>query len=185
MLQNYTMHARHQRHPESTNAYLVGGGIASLAAAVHLIHDAHVPPSRIYILESGPVLGRSMNSRGTPEAGYILQDGLVLDSSYVCLYDLLSTIPSLANPAKTVKQEINEFNVMLGNRTHATARLVASATNGPQIVDGQNLGLSEGDRNNLLRVLIESEDKLGDLRITDCFEKAFFGTNFWFLWATT
>lgn len=31
------------RDPKETNAYLVGGGIASLAAAVDLIHDAHVP----------------------------------------------------------------------------------------------------------------------------------------------
>lgn len=185
MLQSHSMRAGQQRNPKSASAYLVGGGIASLAAATYLIHHAHVPPSRIYILEFGPVLGRSMDSGGTPEAGYILQDGLVLDSSYVCLYDLLSTIPSLINPAKTVKQEINEFNVMLGNRTHASARLVASATNGPQIVDGQDLGLSEGDRNSLLHIFIESEDKLCDRRITDCFKETFFVTNFWYLWATT
>jgi oleate hydratase len=179
------MHAGHPRQPELTNAYLVGGGIASLAAAVHLIHDAHVPPSQIHIFESGPLLGGSMNSCGTPETGYILRDGLMMDSSYMCLYDLLSTVPSLTNPAKTVMQEINEFNAVLGNKTHVNARLVAGGTNGPQNVDVMHLGLSERDKRDLVHIFMEPENKLGNLRVTDFFEKTFFKTNFWFLWATT
>jgi hypothetical protein len=49
------------KHPENTNAYLVGGGIASLAAAVHLIQDAHVPASQIHIIESSSVPGGCMD----------------------------------------------------------------------------------------------------------------------------
>jgi oleate hydratase len=39
------------RDPESTQAWLVGSGIASLAAAVHLIRDARVPGGNIHILD--------------------------------------------------------------------------------------------------------------------------------------
>lgn len=52
MLRSPTTRATHVRQPELTDAYLIGGGIASLAAAVHLIQDAHLPASQIHILES-------------------------------------------------------------------------------------------------------------------------------------
>jgi myosin-crossreactive antigen len=52
MARGHSSQIGHLRQPELTNAYLIGGGIASLAAAVHLVHDACVPPSQVHILES-------------------------------------------------------------------------------------------------------------------------------------
>ncbi|PVH77968.1 67 kDa myosin-cross-reactive antigen family protein [Cadophora sp. DSE1049] len=170
------------RQPELTNAYLVGGEIASLAAAVHLVHDARVPPSQIHIFESEP--GGPTHSAGAPETGYVLLAEHMLNFSCVCLYDLLSKVPSLTDPAKTVKQEIDEFNAIPGNRTHANSRLIATGTNGPQIVDAKDLGLRKKDRHDLVNIFLESETKMNDLRVIDCFEEAFFRTNFWFMWAT-
>jgi len=40
------------RDPKKTDAYLMGGGIASLAAATHLIQDARVLANQIHIIES-------------------------------------------------------------------------------------------------------------------------------------
>jgi oleate hydratase len=184
MLRSPTTRARHVRQPELTNAYLIGGGIASLAAAVHLIQDAHLPASQIHILESGPLPGGSMSAGGSPETGYILQGGQMLNFSYLCLYDLLSNIPSLTNPKKTVMHEIREFNAVPENKTHANARLVATGANGPEIVDVAHLGLSVRDRRDLIHLVMKPEQKLGTLTITDCFDKAFFKTNFWLMWAT-
>jgi len=178
------MHGKQPRNPELTNAYVVGGGIASLATAVHLIHDAHVPASQIHVLESGSQLGGSMKSSGTPESGYILQGGQMLSFRYKCLRDLLSIIPSLTYPAKTVMWEIDKFNAVLGNRTHANARLVAREADGPHIVDVKHLGLSARDKYNLAHLVMKPEKKLGSLRIRDCFEETFFRSNFWFLWST-
>lgn len=102
---SYTMNAGHSRQPESTNAYILGGGgLASLAAAAHLIHDAHIPPSQIHVLESRPPPARSLNRIGTPDTGYIMPGRQMLSFSYKCLYDLLSSNPSLSNPEKTVMQ---------------------------------------------------------------------------------
>jgi oleate hydratase len=121
------------RVPAETNAYLVGGGITSHAAVVNLIHDAHVTANQIHILESGPVPGESMDGGGTSETGYILRGGRMLNFSYLCTYDLLSKVPSLTDPAKTVKQEIDEFNAVPGKKTNAHARLVANKTWGFEI----------------------------------------------------
>ncbi|KAH6672158.1 67 kDa myosin-cross-reactive antigen family protein [Halenospora varia] len=172
------------RNPAEVNAYLVGGGIASLAAATHLIHDGHVPPKQIHIIESGPVPGGSMDGAGTAEKGYVLRGGRMLNFSYLCTYDLLALIPSLKDPSKTVKQELDEFNAVPGNKTNAHARVVAKGENGPEIVDVSKMGLSMKDRKDLLFVAEASEKTLGAKRIDEFFGKAFFTTKFWFMWDT-
>lgn len=172
------------KHPEKTNAYLVGGGIASLAAAVHLIQDAHVPASQIHILESSSVPGGSMDGAGNPRDGYRLRGGRMLNFSYLCLYDLLGTIPSLTDPAKTVMDEIKEFNALPENKAHARARLVTKGATGPEIVDVKQMGLTARDRHDLVHMIMEAEHRLGTKRIDECFEKSFFQTKFWYMWAT-
>jgi len=176
--------AKPTRDPKQTNAYLVGGGIASLAAAVHLIQDANVPASQIHILESGPVPGGSMDGAGNSESGYILRGGRMLNFSYLCTYDMLSRVPSLTDPKKTVKQEIDEFNAIAGNKTNAHARLVAKGVNGPEIMDVTRMGLNNKQRLDLVKLAEESEMSLGAKRISECFTEDFFNTKFWYMWDT-
>lgn len=175
---------RRSKQPEKTNAYLIGGGIASLAAAVHLIHDARVPPSQIHIIESSHIIGGSMDGAGNAQDGYILRGGRMLNFSYLCLYELLATIPSLTNPGKSVIQEIQEFNSVPENKTNAHARLVAQGAAGPEIVNVKQMGLKPKDRHDLVYMTLEAEHRLGVKRINDCFEESFFKTKFWFMWAT-
>lgn len=172
------------RNPEQTNAYLVGGGIASLAAAAHLIYDAKIPANQIHIIESGPLPGGSMDGAGNSEKGYSLRGGRMLNFSYLCTYELLSKIPSLTDELKTVKQEIEEFNAIPRNKTNAHARLVAKGLDGPEIMNVSKLGLSAKERIDLIKVAEESESWLGTKRINECFDKEFFKTNFWFMWTT-
>jgi len=179
-------HPQQARKPEETNAYLVGGGIASLAAAAHLIHDAKVPANQIHIIESGSVPGGSMDAAGDSEKGYVMRGGRMLNFSYLCTYDLLSIIPSLTDPAKTVKQEIDEFNAIPGNKSNAHARLVGKGEKGPEILDVKKMGLSWKDREDLLKLAgpLQTEDTLGEKRIDECFDKSFFQTKFWYMWDT-
>jgi oleate hydratase len=180
-----------QRNAGEVNAYLVGGGIASLAAAVHLIQDAHIPASQIHILESSPLPGGSMDGSGSPTSGYILRGGRMLNFSYGCTYQLLSKVPSLADPNKSIKQEMDEFNAEPGNKTHAHARLVASKQDGqdgkvvPVIMDVSKMGFHAQDRKDLLYVAAASEKTLGEKRIDECFRNEFFETEFWYMWDTT
>ncbi|PQE08390.1 67 kDa myosin-cross-reactive antigen family protein [Rutstroemia sp. NJR-2017a WRK4] len=162
-----------------TNAYLIGGGISSLAVAVHLIHDASVPPSQIHILESGS--GHSLPARGSPETGYILGAEQMLNSSCLCLYDLLSIVPSLVVPTISLKQEIEDFNASPSRKTYANSRIVATLEGEPQILEAKNLGLRETDKLDIIKLLTTPEKKLNDSKVTDHFEEAFFRTDFWFM----
>jgi oleate hydratase len=181
-------HAHQEGHPvrksEEINAYLVGGGIASLAAAVYLIHDAKVPANQIHILESGPLPGGSMDGAGNAETGYTLRGGRMLNFSYFCTYDLLSKVPSLSDPSKTVKQEIDEFNAIPGNKTNAHARLIAKGEKGPEIMDLSHMGLNAKERADIFHIAAETEKLLGTKRFDECFTKEFFDTKFWYMWDT-
>jgi oleate hydratase len=174
--------------PKKTHAYLVGAGIASLAAATFLIHDAHVPAAQIHILEASTQSGGSMDGSGNPETGYILRGGRMLNFSYRCLYDLLSTIPSLTDPKVTVMDEINNFNAVPGNKTHANARIVKSPPAGdnkmPVIADARDFELSRIDRLKLMEMFAEGEKGLERKPIAEFFSEGFFRTNFWYMWAT-
>jgi oleate hydratase len=79
-----------------SKVYLIGGGIASLAAAAFLIRDAEVPGRNIVILEQLDRLGGSLDGAGSAEDGYVLRGGRMIESKYVCTYDLFSSILTLA-----------------------------------------------------------------------------------------
>lgn len=179
---------RVSKDPEKTNAYLVGGGIASLAAACSLIHDAHVPASQIHILESGSVPGGSMDGAGNRETGYMIRGGRMLNFTYRCLYDLLDHIPSLTSNTVTVMEEIRRFNAIKGNQTHANARIATRQAEYPDtrtgIADVRDFEMSVKDRKALLEMTIEPEHALGMREIRDFFTPDFFQSNFWLLWAT-
>lgn len=177
-------HKHEARKPEETNVYLVGGGIASLAAATHLIQDAHVPANQIHILEESSLPGGSMDGAGNSKTGYILRGGRMLNFSYLCTYDLLHKIPSLTDPLKSVKQEIDDFNAIPGNKTHAHARLVGKGAEGPEKIDVETMGLDAKQRGELLRITAETEKRLGSSRIDECFDEDFFQTRFWYMWDT-
>lgn len=165
---------------DGVKAYLVGGGIASLSAAAYLIRDGGVPGKNISIFEATDVLGGSLDGEGSPERPYVLRGGrMFTEEAYTCMFDLLSFIPSLTAPGKTVKEEMHEFNERV--RSHSLSRLV---TNG-QKIDASVLGLSNKDRLNLIAIMATSEESLGAKRIEDIFDSSFFETNFWYMWCTT
>jgi oleate hydratase len=51
-------------------AYLVGSGIGSLAAAAFMVRDGHLPGDHLTIFEAGPVAGGSLDGAGDPVKGY-------------------------------------------------------------------------------------------------------------------
>lgn len=163
-----------------TRAYLVGGGIASLASAAYLIRDGGLKGANICIFEETALLGGSLDGAGSPDHGYVIRGGRMFTyEAYTCTFDLLSFIPSLTDPAKTVSDEIHEFNDK--HIPHSNARLVR----GGQKVDVSNMGFSNQDRLDLIEIMAVSEASLGAKRIEDVFAPSFFTTNFWYMWVTT
>ena len=158
--------------------YLVGGGIASLAAAVFMIRDGDIPGHNITILEELDKLGGSLDGSGSPQNGYVLRGGRMLESKYVCTYELFSSIPAL-DGSKTVTQEILEWNVTM--TTSSKSRLVRDGHR----ETAPEFGLSEKHILTIERLALEPEDMLGETSIADQFDPTFFKTNFWFMWCTT
>lgn len=163
---------------DGTKFYLIGGGIASLAAAAFLIRDADIPGRNIVILEQLDRLGGSLDGAGSAEDGYVLRGGRMLESKYLCTYDLFSSIPTL-DGAKTVTQEIFDWNKIM--RTSSKCRLVRAG----RAIDAPEFGLSEEHILGLERVAMEPEAMLGNSSIKDQFRPSFFETNFWLMWCTT
>ncbi len=106
-----------------SKAYLVGGGIGSLAAAAFMIRDGKLPGGNISILEAAPLLGGSLDGAGNPAGGYFMRGGRMLTTdNYECTWDLYKSIPSLNDANKTVFDETVEFNEK--HKSNAMARLV-------------------------------------------------------------
>jgi oleate hydratase len=161
--------------------YLVGGGIGSLAAAAFLIRDGGWPGKNISILEALPVLGGSLDGAGDPVRGYSMRGGRMLTTdNYECTWDLFKSIPSLANPGKTVFDETVEFNER--HKSHSMARLVDRRRAKAPV---NSMGFSMQDREELFKLTEASEEKLAGSCITDWLSPAFFESEFWYMWATT
>jgi oleate hydratase len=159
-------------------AYLVGGGIASMAAAAFLIRDARMPGHRITIFEELEELGGSLDGSGEPQSGYLVRGTRMLERHYVCTFDLFSSIPTL-DERTTVTREIADWNETL--QTVSEARLFRAG----QRVERPALGLTERHILALERLVIEPEGWLGAACIADQFDATFFRTDFWIMWCTT
>ncbi|HXM59876.1 MAG TPA: oleate hydratase [Terriglobales bacterium] len=158
--------------------YLVGAGIASLAAAAFLIRDGDIPGRNITILEESAKIGGSLDAAGTPTDGYTMRGGRMIESKYLCTFDLFSSIPTL-DESKTVTQEIFEWNETM--KTSSKSRLFRNG----QRVDAPKFGLSEKHILTIERLALEPEGLLGRSSISGQFDASFFETDFWFMWCTT
>jgi len=163
---------------EDSMVYLVGGGIASLAAAAFLIRDAKMPGSHITILEASESFGGSLDAAGSPEAGYVMRGGRMFEGKYVCTFDLFSSIPTL-DGSRSVTEEILGWNQIL--TTNSKSRLFRNGRS----EDGPEFGLSERQIAKLEWFGIVPESRLGRTTIEYHFDSSFFESGFWLMWSTT
>ena len=164
-----------------SKAYLVGGGIGSMAAAAFMMRDGGMTGRNITILDAKPISGGSLDATGDATDGYVMRGGRMFTTdNYECTWDLFKSIPSLSSPIQTVYDETVEFNQK--HKSHSRARLVDSRR---AKVPVTSMGFSMQDRRELLRLSNADEDELGSSCITDWLSPAFFETEFWYMWVTT
>ena len=167
--------------PKNIHVHLVGAGIATMSAAVFLIRDVGVLGEHIHFYVPLPVDGGSLDGARSPSVeGYVTRGGRMLeDEAYVCLWNLLESIPTVGNPELNVRQEIAQFNQEVP--TYARARII---DRNHQIVDAADLGFDLQDRVELTRLVALPEKVIGARRIEDFFSEHFFQTNFWTMWCS-
>src|ERR1700689_1111189 len=160
------------------SVYLVGGGIASLAAAAFFIRDGDILGHNITIIEESAKIGGSLDAAGNAVDGYVMRGGRMLESKYLCTYDLFSSIPTL-DERMTVTQEIFAWNETM--KTSSKSRLFR----GGHRIDAPRFGLSEKQILTIERLGIDPERMLGRSSISAHFDASFFQTAFWLMWCTT
>ncbi len=159
-------------------AHLVGGGLASLAAATYLIKDGGLAGNNIHIYEARQHLGGSLGVGGTAETGYVFPGSRVFEWQYRCAMDLFSMIPSASDPAKCIKQEIADFNARYA--WYDKARLVDRDA---KIID-PHLDSSFRQKVQFIKLILTPENMLEGKQIKDCVTPDFFETNIWAIWSS-
>ena len=86
---NYEAFARPEK-PEGVDeksAYLVGSGLAALAAACFLVRDGQMKGDHIHILEAMDIAGGACDGIYDPTRGYIMRGGREMENHFECLWD--------------------------------------------------------------------------------------------------
>ena len=144
---------------QNSKYYLIGGEIASLADAAFLIRDGDIKGHQISILEQSNNLGGSLDAGGNARDGYSMRGGRMLESKYVCTFDLFSSIP-VFDGSRTVTEET--FAVNRTVKTHSKARLFREGRR----VEAPVFGLTERNVLTLERLILEPENRLINSRRT-------------------
>ncbi len=165
---------------KQSRAYLVGGGIASLAGAIYLIRDGKFKGKNITIFEAKCLMGGSLDAKKDyAKDAYIMTGHRILaKNAFECTYDLLSCIPTIKDKKISLKEEIDNFNDKI--KTYTKARLIERG----EIVNSHDLGLRWKDKWDLAKVFFRKESSMDGVRINECFDASFFDTNFWLEFST-
>lgn len=172
------MKIKKNKNPKDVHVYLIGSGIAGMASAVYLEKDAGIRPENIHILEKDKVAGGSLDGAGDNDKGYVIRGARMFEEQYVCLWDVLSNIPSLEDPNVNVRDETFEFSDRFVTDAHV--RLMKDGKK----VDTSSFGLSKKQQSDMLKLTFAPESILDNKRVEDWFDGAFFETNYWYIWTS-
>lgn len=162
---------------ENYKAYLVGGGIASLAAAFYLIRDGHLNPNNITILEQSNIEGGCLDGSGNAEEGYIVRGGREMEQHYECTWDMFADIPSLENKDISVLDEFKILND--GDANSSKCRLIHNCG---EKINTDTLGLKPEQAKKLSELFLATEEQLANVTVEQFFDEEFLNSNFWYLW---
>jgi oleate hydratase len=157
-------HAPKPQGIENQKAYIVGGGIAGLAAAAFLVDDAQMAAENITIFEKGPEVGGSMDGTRKKE-GYQNRGERELEPYMECLWYLCSKVPSLENEGRTVLDDVVDFNK--DEPIHSESR--ALVRQGHIASDIHTYAMAGDVKEKLLILLTSPEEQFEDLSIEDYF----------------
>ncbi|MBN9063941.1 MAG: oleate hydratase [Rhizobiales bacterium 65-9] len=165
-------------HVEGRKAWIIGSGIAGLAAAFYMIRDGGMKGEDITILDALDIEGGSLDGAGDAEEGYIIRGGREMNWNYDNLWDMFQDVQALELPDGF--SVLDEYRLVNDNDpNYSKARLMHKQG---QIRDFSHFGLSKSQQWELIRLLLKRKEDLDDITIEQYFSPGFLETNFWFLW---
>ncbi|WP_125567258.1 oleate hydratase [Companilactobacillus insicii] len=179
---NYEAFA-HPMKPEGVDnksAYIVGSGLAGLAAATFLVRDGQMKGDKIHVLEELGLPGGSMDGIWNEQKGYIIRGGREMEPHFETLWDLFRSIPTLENPDVSI---LDEF-YWLNKKDPSYSKGRAIQNQGKDIDTPDKLTLTPKAVEELLHLVLTPEKDLNDKRIDEVFTDEFFKSNFWLYWST-
>ena len=178
---NYEAFARPEKPAgiDEKSAYLVGSGLASLAAACFLVRDAQMPGKNIHILEAMDI-GGACDGIDDPTRGYVMRGGREMEDHFECLWDLFHSIPSLEVPGASVLDEYYWLNKHDPN--YSLCR--ATEHRGEDAHTDGKFGLSQKGSMEIMKLFFTRDEDLYDKSIEDIFDDEVFGSEFWLYWRT-
>ena len=179
---NYEAFARPRKPKgvEEKQAWLVGGGLASLASAAFLVRDAQMDGSRIHILEEAELPGGACDGLLRPDIGFVIRGGREMENHYECLWDLFRSVPSLEVPDASVLDEFYWLNHDDPNYSMNRAILERGKS-----ADTKNrFDLSDDAAMELMKLFFTPDEALYNKTIDDVLSDEFYQSNFWLYWQT-
>ncbi|PNY21454.1 Oleate hydratase [Streptococcus parauberis] len=178
---NFEAFAR-PRKPEGVDeksAYIVGSGLAGLAAAVFLIRDGQMAGERIHILEELPLAGGSLDGIEKPNIGFVTRGGREMENHFECMWDMYRSIPSLEIPGASYLDEF--YWLDKDDPNSSNCRLIHQQ--GTRLPDDGMYTLGKQSKE-IVKLIMKTEESLSDQTIEEFFSDEFFDSYFWAYWAT-
>ncbi|MCS9991687.1 oleate hydratase [Weissella confusa] len=164
---------------DQKSAYIIGGGLAGLAAAVFLIRDGQMAGEHIHILEELPIPGGSLDGENRPNIGFVTRGGREMENHFETMWDMYRSIPSLEIEGASYLDEF--YWLDKDDPNSSNTRLIYKR--GQQVPTDGQYTLDEKSVE-LVKLIMTPEAKLGRMTIADFFTPEFFESNFWTYWAT-
>ena len=165
---------------DKKSAYLVGAGLASLAAACFLVRDGQMKGEHIHILEELSLPGGACDGIQDTEKGFVIRGGREMEDHFECLWDLFRSIPSLETEGISVLDEYYWLNKKDPNFSLRRA----TVNRGEDANLNKKFGLSDKAAMEITKLFFTPDEDLYDKKCTDVFTEDFFASNFWLYWRT-
>lgn len=179
---NYEAFARPEKPADvdRKSAYIVGSGLAALAAACFLVRDGQMKGEHVHILEKDPIPGGACDGYEYPGVGYVMRGGREMDNHFECMWDLYRSIPSIETEGVSVLDEYYWLNKKDPNYS----MMRATENRGQDAHTDKKFGLSDKAAMEIMKLFFTKDEDLYDKKITEFFDDEVLNSNFWLYWRT-
>lgn len=179
---NYEAFARPKK-PEGVDgksAYLIGTGLAALAAGCFLVRDGQMKGEHVHFLEELTLPGGSCDGVNDSDRGYVMRGGREMDNHFECMWDLYRSIPSIETEGASVLDEYYWLNKEDPN--YSLQR--ATVNQGQDAHTDGKFNLTPQATEDILKVFLSRDEDLYNKTIADVMRPEFFESTFWMYWRT-